>query len=525
MLWALITSLLAIMAACSEVSYRRASPGPWVTPTKGEPWPKPQHLINYEGYVVVRPTVFRFEVTREDCDLLQEAVKRYYRVILQTLDSDVRKRKSRRVADKRWKKDPKFKAYLDSLEIQLMAPCEVLPYLNMDEHYELRIDSPDLPGAALLTSQSVWGVLRGIETFSQLLSLDETGTALKVNSSSIMDFPRYSHRGLLLDTSRHFFPLLSILQTLDAMEVNKMNVFHWHIVDDNSFPYESAAFPQLSEKGAYNPQTHVYPREQIRLVIEYARLRGIRVIPEFDTPGHTQSWGLGQPGLLTPCYSGSKPDGTYGPVDPIQETNYKFLKKFLSEAVKLFPEKYVHLGGDEVNFDCWATNPNILRFMESLNITGNFNKLEEIYIQRLVDIVSNLSANSVVWQEVFDNGVMLPKDTVVHIWTGDMQEELAKVTAEGHPALVSQCWYLDHLESGGDWHKFYECDPNNFNGTEAQKTLVMGGEACMWSEFVDASNLSPRVWPRAAAAAERLWSSVTVDFDEAGRRLEEHVCR
>lgn len=99
------------------------------------------------------------------------------------------------------------------------------------------------------------------------------------------------------------------------------------------------------------------------------------------------------------------------------------------------------------------------------------------------------------------------------------------MTAEGHPALVSQCWYLDHLESGGDWHKFYECDPNNFNGTEAQKRLVIGGEACMWSEFVDASNLSPRVWPRAAAAAERLWSTVTVDFDEADRRMEEHVCR
>ncbi|PNF14159.1 Beta-hexosaminidase subunit beta [Cryptotermes secundus] len=452
-------------------------------------------------------------------------MKRYYRVVLQTLDRGIQKRTSRRAADKRWRKDSRFKAYLDSLEIQLMAPCEVLPYLHMDEHYELRINSPDLPGAALLTSQSVWGILRGMETFTQLLWLDETGTALKVNSSAIMDFPRYPHRGLLLDTSRHFFPLPAILQMLDAMEANKMNVFHWHIVDDNSFPYESAAFPQLSKKGAYNPRTHVYTRIQIRLVIEYARLRGIRVLPEFDSPGHTQSWGLGLPGLLTPCYSGSKPDGTYGPVDPIQETSYKFLQKFLAEAVELFPEKYIHLGGDEVDFDCWASNSDILRFMESHNITGDFSKLEEIYIQRLVNTASNLSASSLVWQEVFDNGVILPQDTVVHIWKGDMQKELAKVTAEGHPALVSQCWYLDHLESGGDWHKFYRCDPDNFNGTEAQKRLVMGGEACMWSEFVDASNLSPRVWPRAAAAAERLWSTVEVDFDEVDRRMEEHVCR
>ena len=99
------------------------------------------------------------------------------------------------------------------------------------------------------------------------------------------------------------------------------------------------------------------------------------------------------------------------------------------------------------------------------------------------------------------------------------------MTAEGYSALLSSCWYLDHIAGGGDWHKFYVCDPNDFNGTEAQKRLVIGGEACMWSESVDASNLSPRVWPRAAAAAEQLWSTVTVDFDEAGRRLEEHVCR
>ncbi|XP_069678413.1 beta-hexosaminidase subunit beta-like [Periplaneta americana] len=529
MLRLLTVCLLVLAAACNGTRYynrhTKVSPGPWVTATSGQPWPKPQQIVNYDGYVVVRPSIFTFQVTKENCDLLQEAIKRYYNVIIQTRDINMRTRSHREPISKGWKKDPQFRAYLDSLEIQLMAPCEDLPYLHMDEHYELRINTPDLPGAALLTSQTVWGVLRGMETFSQLLSIDDSGAALKVNSSAIMDFPRYSHRGLLLDTARHFYPLPAILQTLDAMEINKMNVFHWHIVDDNSFPYESAVFPQLSEKGAYNHRTHVYTREDIRTVIEHARLRGIRVIPEFDSPGHTESWGLGQPDLLTPCYSGSTPDGTFGPVDPILETSYEFFNKFLAEAVELFPEKYIHLGGDEVSFDCWASNPDILQFMESRNITGNFGKLEEIYIQRLLDMTANLSANSLVWQEVLDNGVILPEGTVVHVWTGDMEEELEKVTAEGHPALVSACWYLDHLASGGDWHKFYTCDPNSFNGTEEQKSLVIGGEACMWSEFADASNLSPRVWPRAAAAAERLWSSVALDFNEADPRMEEHVCR
>ncbi|PSN38811.1 Beta-hexosaminidase subunit beta [Blattella germanica] len=520
-----VVSFLAFGAAEGNGSKLRRAVGPWVSPTRGEPWPKPQQIVNYEGYVIVRPSMFTFKVTREDCDILEHAIKRYYQVISQTVTRQRHTAHPNKISHKLWKKDPQFRAYLDSLEIQLMAPCETLPYLNMDEQYELRINSPDSPGTGLLTSQTIWGILRGLETFSQLLTLDDTAAALKVNSTSIRDFPRYSHRGLLLDTSRHFYPLPSILQLLDGMEANKFNVFHWHIVDDNSFPYESAAFPELSEKGAYDPRSQVYTREDVRQVIEYARLRGIRVIPEFDTPGHTQSWGLGIPNLLTQCYKGLEPDGTYGPMDPVHESTYTFLEKFFAEAVELFPDDYKHLGGDEVSFDCWASNPDVCDYMFFHGISGDFGKLEEIFIQRLVNITDNLNAKSLVWQEVFDNGVILPSSTVVHIWTGNMQEELEKVTGAGLNTIVSQCWYLDHLESGGDWVKFYECDPNSFNGSEAQKKLVIGGEACMWSEFVDPTNLSPRVWPRASAAAERLWSNVTVDVDEAARRLEEHVCR
>lgn len=191
----------------------------------------------------------------------------------------------------------------------------------------------------------------------------------------------------------------------------------------------------------------------------------------------------------------------------------------------VFPDKYIHIGGDEVGFECWESNNQIQQYMAKNNVTS-YQMLEEIYIQRIVDIVHNLKANSIVWQEVFENGVQLPNGTVVQVWTGNRQSLLQQVTEKGLPALLSSCWYLDHLKSGGDWKSFYGCDAANFNGTEAQKKLILGGEACMWAEVVDNGNVLQRIFPRVCATAEKLWSRHDVtDLDDAAARLEEHTCR
>ncbi|KAM4527418.1 beta-hexosaminidase subunit beta isoform 2-T2 [Odontesthes bonariensis] len=485
----------------------------------GSLWPLPQKVQISDVPFKLSGSSFKITDAKDSsagpsCSLLQNAYRRYYEYMF----GGAKKQKMSKSEQTAPSDLLELKVGITSLD----SECDGYPSVTSDESYELLVNQP----FAVLNAPTVWGALHGLETFSQLVYEDEYG-AKSINSTAISDFPRFAHRGILLDTSRHFLPIKVILANLETMAMNKFNVFHWHIVDDQSFPYLSQTFPQMSQQGAYHPYTHVYTPADVKMVIRFARLRGIRVIPEFDTPGHTQSWGKGQTGLLTPCYSGSKLSGTFGPVNPILNTTYDFMKQFFKEISDVFPDGYVHLGGDEVDFTCWKSNPDIQKFMDQQGFGKNYSKLESFYIQRLLDIVTTTKKGYIIWQEVFDNGVKLKPDTVVHVWIGSgSNNEMNKVTAAGYTTILSAPWYLDYISYAQDWQKYYKVEPLNFNGTEQQKKLVIGGEACLWGEYVDATNLTPRLWPRASAVAERLWSAKDVtDVDDAFSRLSVHRCR
>uniref|UniRef100_A0AAY4AJT7 Beta-hexosaminidase n=1 Tax=Denticeps clupeoides TaxID=299321 RepID=A0AAY4AJT7_9TELE len=456
-------------------------------------WPLPQKVQS--SAVSFQLSASRFQFTHaegssagSDCSILQNAFRRYFDYIFgfTKKDRDQRRRNA---------------AGSEVLELQVAitspdAECDGFPSLTSDES----LDQP----SAVLKAPKVWGALRGLETFSQLVYEDAYGAV-----------------------SVHLHSLFASFGLCSTMAMNKYNVFHWHISDDQSFPYVSRMFPDLSQKGSYHPYTHVYTPADVKMVIEFARMRGIRVIAEFDTPGHTQSWGFGQKDLLTPCYTGSSPSGTYGPVNPILNTTYDFMAGFFKEISTVFPDAYVHLGGDEVDFSCWKSNPDIQKFMDQQGFGKDYSKLESFYIQRLLDIVSSTDKGYMVWQEVFDNGVKLNQKTVVEVWkSSELEEELYNVTGAGYTTILSAPWYLDYISYGQDWQNYYKVEPLTFKGTDAQKKLVIGGEACLWGEYVDASNLTPRLWPRASAVAERLWSDQGVrDISDAYVRLVQHRCR
>ncbi|XP_032478999.1 beta-hexosaminidase subunit alpha isoform X1 [Phocoena sinus] len=482
-------------------------------------WPWPQYIQTSEQRYTIFPYTFQFQyhvssAAQVGCSVLDEAFQRYRDLLFGSVSFHFPQPMGKRHMSEK-----------NSLVILVVTPgCDQFPSLESVENYTLTVNDEQ----CFLLSETVWGALRGLETFSQLVWRSPEGT-FYINKTEIEDFPRFPHRGLLLDTSRHYLPLASILDTLDVMAYNKFNVFHWHLVDDSSFPYESFTFPNLTKKGSYNPATHIYTAQDVKEVIEYARLRGIRVLAEFDTPGHTLSWGPGVPGLLTPCYSGSHPSGTFGPVNPALNNTYEFMSTFFLEISSVFPDFYLHLGGDEVDFTCWKSNPDIQAFMKKKGFGEDFKKLESFYIQTLLDIVSAYGKGYVVWQEVFDNKVKVQPDTVIQIWREEMPvrytKEMELVTSAGFRALLSAPWYLNHITYGPDWKNIYMVEPLAFEGSPEQKALVIGGEACMWGEYVDSTNLVPRLWPRAGAVAERLWSNkMLTNLDFAYKRLAHFRC-
>ncbi len=362
-----------------------------------------------------------------------------------------------------------------------------------DESYELTVAEV----GATLTAPNPLGVLRGLQTFLQLVQITPVGFAAP--AVTIKDQPRFPWRGLLIDVSRHFIPLDALKRNLDGMAAVKMNVLHWHLSDDQGFRVESKKFPKLHEMGS---EGKFYTQAEIREFISYAHDRGIRVIPEFDIPGHSRSWFLGYPELSSGPGSYSLEGGGVDPImDPTQERTYKFLEKFLAEMAKLFPDAYFHIGGDEVDGKQWNTNPKIQDFMRAHEMKSN-QDLQAYFNQRLQKILAKNHKNMIGWDEILHPE--LPRTIVVQSWRG--QESLATAAKQGYRGLLSFGYYLDLMWPAA---RHYAVDPMSdavATLSPEEKSRVLGGEACMWAEWVTPENIDSHIWPRNAAVAERLWS-------------------
>jgi hexosaminidase len=367
--------------------------------------------------------------------------------------------------------------------------------LGEDESYTLSI----APDGAKIDALTPLGAMHALQTFLQLVEISPNGFAAP--AVTVQDKPRFPWRGLMIDVARHFIPLDVLKRNLDGLEAVKMNVFHWHLSENQGFRAESKKFPKLHTQGS---DGLYYTQDEIRDLIAYARDRGIRVVPEFDMPGHSTAWFVGHPELASGPgpYEIERKWGIFDPaMDPTNEKTYKFLDDLVAEMTKLFPDHYFHIGGDEVNGKQWDASAKIQEFKKSHALKDN-DALQAYFSQRIQKIVTKHGKAVVGWDEVFIPGV--PKDIVIQSWRG--QESLAKAAAQGYHGILSNGYYLD---LGWSTARHYAVDPAA-NLTPDQRQLILGGESCMWAEYVNPENIDSRIWPRNAAIAERLWSSQDV---------------
>jgi len=385
-----------------------------------------------------------------------------------------------------------------TLTVHAEKGLEAVQKLGEDESYQLTISE----SGAQLTAPTTLGVLHGLQTFLQLVAITPSGFAAP--AVTIKDQPRFPWRGLLIDVSRHFIPIDVLKRNLDGMETVKMNVLHWHLSDDQGFRVESKVFPKLAGMGS---EGHYYTQAEIRDFISYAHDRGIRVVPEFDTPGHSRSWFVGYPELASGDgpFSVESENAPSSVTDPTREETYKFMDKFVEEMGKLFPDAYFHIGGDEVDGKFWDSNSKIQAFKQAHGMKTN-QDLQAYYNQRLQKILDKHHKIMIGWDEILHPD--LPKTIVVQSWRG--QESLAAAARQGYSGILSYGYYLDLMWPAA---RHYAIEPMSGGAatlTPEQQKLILGGESCQWAEWVTPENVDSHIWPRNAVIAERLWSPQSV---------------
>lgn len=420
-------------------------------------------------------------------------------------------------------------------DAQLQINCVKAGKIGLyeDESYQLTIQSNTIS----INASSDLGAMHALETLLQLLQ--NNATSFYFPNVTITDMPRFTWRGLMIDAARHFQPVDVIKRNLDAMAAMKMNVFHWHLVDDQGWRIEMKKHKVLTDKAS---DGLFYTQEEIKGIVKYAADRGILVVPEIDVPGHASAILTAFPeigskvvtinkgssettqkasGLVT--YSLERNAGIFTPtLDPSNPRTYQLLSEIFDEVCPLFPGKYFHIGGDENEGKDWDANPKIQEFMKKNKLVNN-HELQTYFTMQLIPMLKKHQKELMGWEEIMTKN--MSKEAIIHSWKGPNEGvaaggSLIAAATNGYKTVLSNGFYLD-LVQGVESHYLNDPMPKNISLSSEEKDRILGGEATMWSELVTPETIDSRIWPRTAAIAERLWSDVSVtDLVSMRKRLK-----
>jgi hexosaminidase len=405
--------------------------------------------------------------------------------------------------------------------------------LYEDESYQLIIESNTIA----INASSDLGAMHALETLLQLLQ--NNATSFYFPNLTITDMPRFTWRGLMIDAARHFQPVDVIKRNLDAMAAMKMNVFHWHLVDDQGWRIEMKKHKVLTDKAS---DGLFYTREEIKGIVKYAADRGILVVPEIDVPGHASAILTAFPeigskvvtinkgssettqkasGLVS--YTLERNAGIFTPtLDPSNPRTYQLLNEIFDEVCPLFPGKYFHIGGDENEGKDWDANPKIQEFMKKNKLANN-HELQTYFTMQLIPMLKKHQKELMGWEEIMTKN--MSKEAIIHSWKGPNEgvaagSSLIAAATNGYKTVLSNGFYVD-LVQGVENHYLNDPMPKNASLSSEEKARILGGEATMWSELVTPETIDSRIWPRTAAIAERLWSDASVtDLASMRKRLK-----
>lgn len=416
-------------------------------------WPQPQHVEWGSGPAIPLSDTFSINVAAANY-VLRSAGERYIDLLYQERWLPIQTSSS---SDQSWSQ---CSSELRSLEIVVTDAAVKLEH-GVDESYSIHVTGCDTSPEALLAANTVWGALHGLETFSQLVRRRNAANLKRFIPHSVLvnDGPKFPHRGIILDTSRNFYPVDAILRTMQAMAYNKLNVFHWHITDSHSFPLELAKEPKLADLAAYGEKER-YSRSDVKKIIEFGRLHGVRVIPEIDMPGHTGSWGLAYPEIVA-CLDefwlapsgvwserfAAEPGGV-GQLNPLRPQTYTVVQNVINEVAELFSDDFYHGGGDEVAPGCWNNSTDI---REYVNGGGSMNELLTMFLTKAHSYITAKKKTAIYWEDVLVSALVnvsasvLPREsTILQTWNKGPANTKA-LTSAGYRTIVSSSdfFYLD----------------------------------------------------------------------------------